>query len=888
MSVLRWRNALGLVLAGLALGSGVLVPAQPALAAELSAAGDAAFSRIASCAAGSDNVLASIVVDSSGSLAETDPSDERVEAVKVALGALQQIRATSGKNVEVRLSHFSNSLSHLTAWGPAEGEHAAQIADVADTLPRLPIGSTDYVDALNGSKSSLDDEAGLVAGTSCKIMLWFTDGGLDLGEGVQANAAAYDDLCRAQGIVDGLRADEIAIVALALLGEGSDDQVSPQDREKLRAIAEGSGDGVDQCGTAPIPPTSMPGAYLAAADSGAIARLFAQAGALIDGAAKGESYTCPDVEQCPDGVLRIPFDSGVERFRVVLQRETAVAPILFAPTGESLQLGAGENLAFGGAAVNVQEVGGLMTVDVTAVGPASAGMWNLSSDPSTTTLIDRYYFWGVTLSVSAPDGLYVGEPSRLRVELTGPQGPVDPSSYGAVDVALQTSDGAIPLIAGNGGWEGTFTTSASGASPNITFDARASATSAPSGIPLGPVSASVGLQTELKPDYPTLSANSVVLPTLQGTDPSRGEVLFKGSSQGDAQVCLVTSEFRAPETAGTVSLVGNRDGECFVVPAGQTLPFEFDVQAASSADGRIDGELNFAIASATDGPDVPLTLPISGTIVRPVDTLRQVLLTALFIAIALAGIIGTALVTRHLAARFVLSTDTRSALVPVIATSTGVRRRDREAPLFDSANDFRGLGLARRGRFTRFETQGVEFGRKVPVWPFSAATGWASASGRVIVSSGGNVARADGTRAPVEFPGTLGFLFIADRGALLHDRPEVEGFVLLVIDARDGVASVLPQRQEQVNTASWTTIVATAREAARTVVAPNTTARGPGGNHDEQSSRVGLPTAPTAPPLHWDEVLGKEPQPTKPGESSDDQLRGQGSPKPPKSVNFWD
>ena len=277
------------------------------------------------------------MVDESGSLRSTDPRNMRVPAITSAIDALQELKASApGRlSVEVSMSTFARGYDRLVGWGELNPRHADRLrAAATDELPQRNSGdATDYRQALKGSQRQLDTRAEQLAGKSvCKVMLWFTDGALDVES---ATATAAEELCRRQGIVDAVRRDQVSVVALALFTAGGG--VTDAQRDQLRAVAEGTGQAVP-CGKTPIPADASSGVYLSADDPAALRRLFAGATALISGGTAGPTAECPTTS-CPKGRFSFDLDPGVGGFRVVADvGADGTGPTLMTPDGQRLTL----------------------------------------------------------------------------------------------------------------------------------------------------------------------------------------------------------------------------------------------------------------------------------------------------------------------------------------------------------------------------------------------------------------------------------------------------------------------------------------------------------------------------------------------------------------------
>ena len=335
-------------------------PVSPASAATQTSRG---FSQIAGCISGGDNLLVSIVVDESLSLRSTDPRALRVQGITTAVDSLEQLSDSVGSstNIEASLSVFARSYQTLTKWQTLTPRAAQRLRTTAARgLPGRDAGNaTDYRQALLGAQQDLDQRQRKIGDPhACKLLLWFTDGALD----VDANTnAAREDICQVGGIADAVREDGISVAALALFTQGAG--VSQQQRDQLRAIAEGRAAGV-KCGTTPIPSDSASGVYLPADDPAGLQRLFAGAGALVAGGTEVESVSCPG-PACPGGAYRLDIDPGIAGARVLIHGTDVSQIELTSPGGERVQLSGGQSRHIEDTQVSYLVRGQLATLNLT-------------------------------------------------------------------------------------------------------------------------------------------------------------------------------------------------------------------------------------------------------------------------------------------------------------------------------------------------------------------------------------------------------------------------------------------------------------------------------------------------------------------------------------------
>lgn len=737
----------------------------PAATGDLSELGAEAFADLSACIAENGSLLAAIVVDESGSLQQTDPDDQRVGAVQAAVDALAGLESSAGGDVavEANLAVFGADYDELVGWGSPSGEHGQELLDATSgELARHDRAAlTDYREALRGAQASIDARRAETGQATCAAVLWFTDGRLDVGdEGAgEQTAAAREELCVAQGVVDNVRAAGTSIIALALFTEGTSGSVTEEDREELRALAEGSTAGGLSCGTAPVPSASASGAYLRADQPDALRRLFSGTGALIQGGTPTGTIVCPG-DGCQNGVLAIPVDRAVGSYRVIFETDDGAAPVgLVAPDGTTTTLTEGVVETSSARVATTNRVG-LHVTDVTPLADAAVGAWSLVTDPARVTVIDLYYFWGAEIAVDAPAGLVLGQQNEVGVSLLGPDGvPVDPSELASATLDVLV-DG-VPTDARQRA-DGTFTVtvdlSGATAASEIEVAVSARASSAPSGIALGPISARSRLATQLPPSYPTIAPTRLELGRLVGDEPAFGTLTLTGSERGATQACFGPAELVGPPDAGELSL-GMPD--CVDVPADGTVEVAVDLTSDSPADGVVTGTLPVRLTGVDAAETITLDVPVTSTMTRPVNEAARWGLVAGLLALALLIAGGVAWLGRHVSDRYPLGKDVRSASVPVVVTRTGIRRRDGGDLL--QLDDF--TVVRQPGTTTRFTERGLTFDRRWSWWPWTPLRGRVRATtGAIVVTNGKDAPALDprGDAAPVEFPGTQQFYLVVD------------------------------------------------------------------------------------------------------------------------------
>lgn len=202
-----------------------------------------------------------LVMDTSGSLSETDPQAARVMAAQYLLDRLAATGSTSGFTLDVAISGFGTDYERVLDWTPLDEAGLGRAKDAVETFRDKDDSlDTDYWTALEGSRQQLADKA--AGATRCQAIAWFSDGGMDIeprttpklrarmphtgayapgvdvttAEGAaRAEADAATSMCRPGGLADQLRASGVVILGVGLDGGGS------PDFDLMRAVSTGEG-----------------------------------------------------------------------------------------------------------------------------------------------------------------------------------------------------------------------------------------------------------------------------------------------------------------------------------------------------------------------------------------------------------------------------------------------------------------------------------------------------------------------------------------------------------------------------------------------------------------------------------------------------------------------
>jgi hypothetical protein len=657
-----------------ALGAAALVLSTAAFAATPTNAAPGSsnnkgFSEIAGCISGADNLLVSIVVDESLSLRSTDPAALRVQGITTAIDSLEQLTASVGKstNVEVSLSTFARSFETLSGWQSLDAQTAREFrSTAAHALPARDAGdATDYRQALLGAKRSLDNrQAQLDDPNACKLLLWFTDGALDVDAQTDT---ARQELCQVGGIVDAVRDDGISVVALALFTPGAG--VTAPQREELRAVAEGRGAGTT-CGKTPIPSDSATGVYLPADDPAALQRLFAGAGALVAGGTEIGTVTCPGAN-CAGGTYRLDIDQGVAGARVLVQSGTPRVSIT-SPSGQRLELDSGETQRVDGAEVSYLVRDQLATINV-SFSPYAKSRSRWAIRPVGRSELSVYWFWGAALALETSE-IKAGARNEVVVRVLDQDNtPLPASLYRGAQATMRVGDRSVKArLTPEGTIRGQVPVGVDNLPANLPVSASLQVRSIPGNVALGPVTLSERIPVTLPPSYPSVTPQELDFGHLEGIGTTTAELQLTGSRLGPTEVCFTGSTMNVPGQVAQQGLVSAAT-ECVDLGEAESKTLPLELTPETTADGLADGEVTLSMTAADGSEDLELSVPARLEMARHVDEGTRWALIAALVALALlipaVFLVGSNL----LLARFSMTSLSRTASKPVKVTPSGLR-----------------------------------------------------------------------------------------------------------------------------------------------------------------------------------------------------------------------
>jgi hypothetical protein len=740
----RFAAVVGLVLASLAPGA-ASVPA--AHAAEPAADAAATLRGIATCLNSNRRLLLTVVIDESGSLRTTDPTNDRVAAAKLAMSTFASLATTRAGGtappvIDVSVFGFASDLTPALDWTRLDNRSLARIDAAIDGFATRNRGiDTDFPTAIARVQGNIATQSAAVSTTGgrtpCKVLLLFTDGRYDIEFGDSparraagtakeyapglslldpANKAAVeragrDALCRTdgQGLADRLRGDGVTLVTIALAA-----QISPTEQQFLRALSSGDGGGGVVCGRRR---GASSGTYVAADSLPELVPAFNQVATAIGGGVAAPRETVIERcggRECVRATRRFGVDAGVGRFSVLADADTSGLRVLVVnPRGQvvSVEPGRDGQTLLEGVDVRWNWVSETAVSIDAKVGDKPAGWtgdWRVRFvDVAGTRAQARpradvalYGDWSPRL-VSEPRVL-LGEAAAIALEVVDGTGkPVNPARFGAqarfsatvTDPQSRRSTTLRFEPLGEGRARSRFVTASSTTSSTLDLSVRLDVRTA-SGLQLAPRDLTVPMAVAAPQLYPQLVDAELQLSSVRGTGTARGVLRIAGGRDRAGCVWFGGARYGTfpSEAKGFVLEVpaSSRD-DCLPLAPGESRQLRVAIRPQASASGTVRGTLELLRVATGEERVLRASVPFAFDLAPPINqTERAGLFLAIFLPGVLLPILGLALANRAIA-RF----EPPRGLV-VARTPIAVERTLARVMRVHVGGDDRGMSVRRR------------------------------------------------------------------------------------------------------------------------------------------------------------------------------------------------
>ncbi len=699
---LSLRKLVLLVLASGSLGAGVAgapaASAQQGESASTSATDstDATLEEMATCLRSSERLLLVLLVDESGSLRTTDPTNERVTAARLALRSFASLASTSvaghRPRIDVLVAGFSSSFAAVGPWAALDNSGlAAAEASVEGFAERNSGLDTDFPTALTGARRELAARSAALsedgAAEPCKAILLFTDGRYDIDagdtparreagtekqyapgislldpdSGPLVEAAGRDLLCRTDGsgLTDRLRDDGATIVTVALAA-----QIDAADQDFLRALSTGTS-GEVTCGANARADT---GAYLAATELSELAPAFTRIATTIGGAteAPGSAVveTCEGAE-CESGRRAFDLDPILRKFSVLadtadsadsgvtiaLRAPRTLDPLVIVPGTDGTESLAGAELRWSWVSGTTLE----LDADLPAGSDSWVGEWSVTfvaseaANTSARPRADVFLYGSWTPSLAGDATLLRGEDSALVMFVVDSDDrPVRGEALTGAETRFEATlrdpttgeEEPVPVSGPDtaGRFHATYSAAADLQASTLELDLRLVVTT-DRGVELAPTTARHQLDVAVPDLYPHVKTTELRLTSVRGTGTARGTIELVGGRDRAGCVWFDPPTFESfPREAvsfGTEVSPSATKSDCLEIVAGETREFDLRIRPAASSEGAVRGTIRVFASARREHEPVSVIVPFSFDMAPPINEARRL---GLFVAILLVGV----------------------------------------------------------------------------------------------------------------------------------------------------------------------------------------------------------------------------------------------------------
>jgi hypothetical protein len=738
--------------------------------------GKEAVEQIATCINSSgqkDVVNVLYLIDKSGSLKQNDKFNLRVEGLKASLDEFARIKTYRPYfTINRAFTTFADGfapVAELKGWQELdEGTLENDKEWIETEVPKLVTGqTTDYAKALEGAYNFFEPK---IARNSCNVLVWFTDGAINIDPSTAATAKGYEKICgvnpvtgqktNQNPIIDKFRQSGINIQGILL--KNLDVLANPEEYGKTQAYVEYESQGmtffkpiVEHSGVVETEYFGGNDELSITCGSPAGAKgVVTQVGNPIDIIWPPTEFECVTssgrVLDPQNGFVNI--DPGFSRFRASAIKNGFA---LKNEAGETIATSKGKEtqdveVSYFGADDVAISVSGSISDDAAVLKP---GKWKFTTAQDTEKVFCGYLDLAVEIR---NDPCYENENCAFSGVITRNGRPVDFSvykdselRYGLVNPVNQDISYSSLSFDAQGKFKGTFSpagaTDANGiANLIVTLDVETKSGykfvfSAIQGVqPL-----KVGVYPEVTPN--PINSGNFTTQLLGAKGTASAPIKVKGPTLSSGEVCFGELEVRSdpdPKRVNdyTATIDGNDlgPGNCIPLTAGEEFSTTLEIKNSSAENGTVSGFIPVTLKS-TGQQDISTQIPVTfESTIEYNDGLRRII----FAICLLLGLLLplTALKILQVRAARITVSPLSKATTPVILSASGgfvsIRRAEKASgsDIF-TEGDFEGF-MHLDGKEKQIQIGGETLRGDAPLNPFAAPRAiLATAPGLIVASS---------------------------------------------------------------------------------------------------------------------------------------------------------
>lgn len=673
-------------------------------ASVISERGQIAIEQIATCinSDGKDLLNVLYLIDESGSLDWNDPDNLRVQGLVKSLEQFKDVSTSKPYfTINRALTTFGDKFTVRKSWERLNTDTLQKdIKWIQDTVPGLNEGK--YTDWNLGLKGTLKEFAAVQSKNSCNVLVWFTDGGVQVSDTLSATRSSLSEICgvdpvtgqssNKDALIDKFRRSGINIQGVLLRNQAFiDDPVKVAKYSKQEAANE-----IARMSFF-LPVIEQEGGVSSGAftPNGGLSNYkcgtYTGAGGVLQTVSDPLDIIWPPVQfSCLANNGRVlTIIGGKVKIDSALTRFTLTSPSknfgLKNSDGASIATDQGPvkgDVRFKhiNTSKSVLEISGTIN---SANAITKPGIWSISSADMERVVFCGYLDLGIDLKVGT---CYIGEKCDYTGRVTRFGAAIDLSSFQSV----KTSSSLFDEL-GNDLPEAVLTLNPADATFESSFTPTESKPIANLKITLNVVT-ETGIEFTLgtiKPvavippgEYPEITPSPIKVENfLQSLDGKQGVAIadlnLTGPSRTNGQICIsrleVRSDVNPNRIEGYVSKLGDKKlsdkAECFTLLAGSNQTVKLEVSNNESADGLVSGYMK-ATLKADGKQDIQTKVDVQFKTTAPVDNKKLILYIILFMFLGLALPLTLLTIMNSRNSRLVFDNIYRAS-IPILLSASG-------------------------------------------------------------------------------------------------------------------------------------------------------------------------------------------------------------------------